>query len=55
MSENWYLTGPCPECGRKTKWIPNYVKTIGEQTFEVGQYHCTFCGANSGVIETQID
>jgi len=55
MTEKWYLTGPCPECGNKTKWIPNYVKTVGNQTFEVGQYICSFCGANSGIIETQID
>lgn len=55
MSDEWYLTGPCPQCGSKTSWRPNYVISRENKTFEVGQYHCKKCGAKSGIFETQID
>ena len=55
MSDEWYLTGPCPRCGSKTSWKSNYLISRENKTFEVGQYHCTKCSAKSGIIETLID
>lgn len=53
--DEWYLTGSCPQCGGKTSWIPNYVISRENKTFEVGQYHCNKCGAKSGVREYKLE
>jgi len=55
LTEEWNLSGRCPECGAAVTWVPCYIVVQGGDTVEIGKYRCLSCGTESGKLERLVE
>ena len=55
LYDGWYLGGPCPQCGGKTKWKRNFMRFQDDSMLDVGHFECCECDEHSSLHRFSIE
>jgi hypothetical protein len=55
LFDGWYLGGPCPYCGGKSRWKRNFLHFQDDSVLDVGHFMCLKCDKKSDLHRFKLE